>query len=485
MAFSPAKENQQSLWFKNKKALNNVLFAMRLNSLTPEKTQIHNQSKTLDFTLTNLVSDKTSLLSDEILLKILSNHSNSQKNANSLVSKRWLNLQGRLVRSIKLLDWDFLISGRLFLRFPNLIHVDLVNACLISSPRNSGVYLSHKIVSFHVSCDNKDWVFDESNWFALSANEVDKGLSVLANGYPNLRKLIVINASETGLLNVANECPTLQELELHMCNDRILSGISACKNLQILKLSGTVDGIYKSSVSDVGLIVLAHGCKRLVKLELSGCKGSYEGIRAIGLCCQMIEELTFCDHRMENGWILALSYCENLKSLRFMSCKRIDGGLGMDEDTGFCRGVESLCFEKCQLRDKKSLGALFVICRNVRDVVVKNCWGLSDDMFGTASGLRRVRSLSLEGCSLLTTHGLEFVIISWNELKSLKVKSCNNIKDAEVSDAFSSVFSSLQDWKWDPDTKSVLSANLSESGMGKKGVKFFKKPCDWKSLPGS
>ena len=62
-------------------------------------------------------------------------------------------------------------------------------------------------------------------------------------------------------------------------------------------------------VSDIGLTILAHGCKRLVKLELSGCEGSYDGISAIGRCCLMLEELTFSDHRMDAGWIAGLSYC--------------------------------------------------------------------------------------------------------------------------------------------------------------------------------
>ncbi|KAL0403056.1 UNVERIFIED_CONTAM: F-box protein [Sesamum radiatum] len=288
-----------------------------------------------------------------------------------------------------------------------------------------------------------------------------------------------------GLLSVAEECPTLQELELHMCNDHVLKGIAACQNLQILKLSGTVDGVYGSLVSDVGLTILAQGCKRLVKLELSGCKGSYEGIRAIGQCCQMLEELTLCNHKMEDGWLLALSYCENLKTLRFTSCKRIGGTPQLDEELGSCPAVESLHLEKCQLRDKRSLSALFHVCRNVRELVLQNCWGLTDDMFSTASVLRRVRSLCLEGCSLLTTHGLESVLISWNKLQSLRVKSCNNINEDETGPALSSVFSALKDLKWEPDTKSRLSATLAGTGMGKRGSKFLKRTCDWKSLPGS
>lgn len=384
MACSANKENEQPLWFKNKKVLNNVLLAMRLRSQT-RRPPI---SKLQDFALSNLVSDKTSLVSDEILLKILSKLSESQRNANFLVSKRWLNLQGRLVRSIKLLDWDFLVSGRLFLRFPNLIHVDLVNGCLVS-PRDSGIYLTHKMLSFHVGgsdVENKDWFFNEN--LVLNADEVDKGLSVLASGFRNLRKLVVINATEIGISSVAEECPVLQELELHMCNDQLLSGIAACRNLQILRLIGGVDGIYTSLVSDIGLTILAQGCKRLVKLELSGCRGSYEGIRAIGQCCLMLEEITLCNHKMEDGWLMALSYCENLKSLRLLSCKRIDGSFGVDEHLGSCPAVESLHLEKCRLRDEGSLRALFIVCRNVRELVLQNCWGLNDDMFIYATALR-------------------------------------------------------------------------------------------------
>lgn len=93
---------------------------------------------------------------------------------------------------------------------------------------------------------------------------------------------------------------------------------------------------------------------------------------------------------------------------------------------------------------------------------------------------RGVRSLTLEGCSLLTTHGLESVIIYWNELQSLKVKSCNKIKDSEVNPELSGVFSTLKGLSWKPDTKCCLAAHLAGTGMGKRGGKFFKKSCDWK-----
>jgi F-box and leucine-rich repeat protein 2/20 len=88
---------------------------------------------------------------------------------------------------------------------------------------------------------------------------------------------------------------------------------------------------------------------------------------------------------------------------------------------------------------------------------------------------RRVKFLSLEGCSLLTTRGLESVITSWSDLQSLSVVSCNKIKDEEISPALSELFSNLKELKWRPDNKSLLAASLVGTGMGNKGRVFFKR----------
>ena len=88
---------------------------------------------------------------------------------------------------------------------------------------------------------------------------------------------------------------------------------------------------------------------------------------------------------------------------------------------------------------------------------------------------RRVASLSLEGCSLLTTEGLESVILSWKELESLRVVSCKNIKDSEIPPSLSTLFSVFKELKWRPDTKSLRPSSLLGTGMGKKGGKFFKR----------
>ncbi|EOX96340.1 RNI-like superfamily protein [Theobroma cacao] len=430
------------------------------------------QSLSLDPT----APDHTSLLSDELLLRIFSKLPISQHVSNSLVCKRWLYLSGRLVQSLKVTDWSFIISGRVFNRFPYLTDLDLVRSG-IRTPRSSGILMTHKTMTVHVDTDFTPNGFLQERAL-LPSNSVDQGLKMIAEKYPTLQRLVAIGASEEGLLRIAEECSTLQELELYCCGDMALKGISGIKNLQVVKLIGFIDGFYNSIVSDIGLTLLAQGCRRLVKLELCGCEGSYDGIKAIGQCCQMLEELSLRDHRMDGGWLAGLSFCGNLKTLRLKSCKSIDSSPGADEHLGSCFTLEELHLQRCQIRDKQSFKALCLVCENVRDIVLQNCWGLEDDVFSIASICRRVTLLSLEGCSLLTLKGLESVVLSCKELQRLRVMSCNNIKDTEVTPELATLFSTLKELKWRPDSRSLLSSNLAGTGMGKKGGRFFKRSKD-------
>lgn len=427
-------------------------------------SEIHNPSSPV--TVPNL----TNLLSDEILLRILSSSPSSSLVSSSLVSKRLLRLSGHLRHTVVLLNWSSL--PLLPSRFPNISNLNLVPASFPPPPVSSPILLSRSKLSISVPSGA---VFGECS--CLDQEAYDEGLKIVADAFPGLRRLSILAvASEDALLNLAEKCQILQELDLHKCSDSFLHHISAFSNLQILRLVATVEGVYTGpGITDIGLTILAHGCKRLVKLEFDGSEGSYAGISAIGTCCFMLEELTISHHQMDAGWMAGLSCCENLKTLKFVGCRNIDLDPGPDEHLGSCPTVERLHLQRCQLRDKRSFKALFTICDKVRDILLQDCWGLTDDIFSITSSCRRVRFLSLHRCSLLTTEGLQSVVLSWNELQHLSVISCNKVKDSEVSSGMSDLFSILKELKWRPDSRSFLKASLKGTGMGKKGAKFFKR----------
>ncbi|KAM3357518.1 F-box protein like [Capsicum galapagoense] len=485
LSAAPANKRRLSLsdiWYnKDTQALKQLVLQMRAQSVSssttpPSESESDVQSLTLDDpepTRFGSSPDYTAVLSDKLLLSVLSKVPEGQHVANSLVCKRWCKLSGKLVRYIKLLDWEFLESGRLSYRFPSLIDIDLVRAC-VKSRRNSGIVMSHRLISVHLDSSSIDGGFVKEEGF-LGKEVVDGGVKVLVEGCGNLRRMVLMNASVEGLGYLGEKCETLQELELHCCDDFALKGLFGCRNLQILKLVGCIDGLYNSMVSDIGLTILAQGCKRLLKLELVGCEGSYDGIKAIGQCCQMLEELILCDHRMDGGWLSALSYCSDLKTLKLQSCKVLDSSPGPDEHLGSCSTLEELHLQQCQLRDKQGVRALFMVCATVRELVFADCWGLDNAIFSAASVCRSLRFLSLEGCSLLTTEGLDSVVQSWKELERLKVVSCNNIKDSEITPELATLFSVLKELKWRPDSRSLLSSGLEGTGIGHKGGRSLRR----------
>ncbi|CAA0820383.1 F-box protein [Striga hermonthica] len=449
-------------------ALKHAVLKMRLQPISKSgSTTPHSESEpesdSSSFNPPAAAPDYISLLSDELLLRVFGKIPDTKQHvSNCLVCRRWCLLCGKLVRSVRLLDWEFLESGRLTFRFPNLVDIDIVPAC-IKSERNSGVLLSTKLLGVYVNSS----VLECNGFFVQKRNvldcaAVDEGLRILSKGARSLRRAVLINFTEEGLSCLAEECELLQELELHYCGDFALKGIHKCRNLQVLKLIGRLNGVYDSTITDIGLTILAQECRRLVKLELVGCEGSYDGIKAIGVCCPMLEELTLGDHRMEGGWLSALPFCGNLKTLRIESCRFFDENPGPDKHIGFSPMLEELHLSRCQMRDKGGIWALFLACQIIRELVIEDCWGLDDNIFSAATVFRSIKSLSLEGCSLLTTEGLELVVLSLKDLRRLKVISCNNVRDSEITPELALLFSNLKELKWRPDSKSMLTAGLIE-----------------------
>ena len=76
---------------------------------------------------------------------------------------------------------------------------------------------------------------------------------------------------------------------------------------------------------------------------------------------------------------------------------------------------------------------------------------------------------------MLTTEGLDWVIHTWKELQTLRVVSCNSIKGADITPELATLFSVLKELIWRPDSKSLLASSLADTGLGKKGGRFFKR----------
>ncbi|CAM6068610.1 unnamed protein product [Sphagnum tenellum] len=469
--------------------------------------------------------DVTSGLTDEILSRILRLLPPSSNY--SLVCKRWMRLHGLLRLSIKVQDWTFLETGRMSIRFPNLTDVDLTPAASsVSIPGSSSIFLTHQGLTVQLGFNAVDPASIERciEEQQLSPARLDKveGLREVAavdncfdfipvdcknrekeprdneaNLGFNLGDELLYKAekrenstatwtatqqlsymkekswTEAGISSIARNCPLLQELELHQCTDDTLRAISACENLQIVRLKGSISGFYHCSFTDIGLTILSHTFRRLVRLELSGCEASYEGISAIGKSCAMLEELSLSNKGFYEGWIAALSFLTCLKSLKLEGCKQIDPNPGPIHHLGQCKAIDRLQFVRCGLCDRVGFAALLAVCASTKELEFQDCWGLDDESFSLAAKCRRLRLLGLAGCSLITTAGLAVVLQACKDLQRLRVTFCDNIQCLELTSTLCDQLLSLMEFSWRPGTKSVLAQGLAGTRVGQKSGRVF------------
>ncbi|PON64933.1 GINS complex subunit Sld [Parasponia andersonii] len=134
-------------------------------------------------------------------------------------------------------------------------------------------------------------------------------------------------------------------------------------------------------IPDIELMILSQGCMRLVKLELSGCDGSYDGIRQLG------------------------------STLRLCSRKSINLSPVLDEHFGSGPTIKELHLQECQFVDEQGVKTLLLVCEAVREVVFQDCWGLADDVFSIAAICWRVKLISLKDapCYPYLTSALHFL----------------------------------------------------------------------------
>ena len=73
--------------------------------------------------------------------------------------------------------------------------------------------------------------------------------------------------------------------------------------------------------------------------------------------------------------------------------------------------------------------------------------------------------LDIEGCPLITTRGLEAVVIYLRDLRHLSVSNCSMVRDEEISERLADVVFSLKELKWQPSAGKISSGGLMKAGQ--------------------
>ena len=177
------------------------------------------------------------------------------------------------------------------------------------------------ILSFKIRKKHKsDWIFENKL--------TNDGLVALAGHRRTMLLSFDISfckmVTDTGIIQVAKNCPNLQSLNISLCSNITDEGIimvaKNCLNLQSLDISSC------SKVTDTGIKEVAKNCHNLQSLNISSCKDiTDEGIKEVAKYCHNLQSLyaSYCSNITDTGINEITSHCPNLQSLDILNCYNI------------------------------------------------------------------------------------------------------------------------------------------------------------------
>ncbi|GKU85623.1 hypothetical protein SLEP1_g262 [Rubroshorea leprosula] len=266
-------------------------------------------------------------LPDELIEEIFQRvDSKSDRDACSLVCKRWLGLErlSRTTLRIGASSCPDLFVNLLASRFPNVKTVHIDERLAISLPVHLGKRRGRDKTKLtprrlHYS-DEKS---EEGDFESVSLT--DNGLTALADEFVKLEKLSLIwcsDISSFGLTSFAQKCASLRSLDLQGCyiGDQGLAAVGkCCQQLQDLNLR------FCEGLSDRGLIDLAIGCGESLKsLGVAACaKITDISLEAVGSNCKFLETLSLDSEYIHNKGVMAVAQGCNLLKVLKIQCSNV------------------------------------------------------------------------------------------------------------------------------------------------------------------
>ena len=122
------------------------------------------------------------------------------------------------------------------------------------------------------------------------SNVTDISIVTIAENCKKLTKIFLSGCSQltdVSILALAKYCPELEEIGWSGCrciSDIAVLAIGTLRNVRELFLPGN------RIITDVSINAISNGCKKLVKLHVSGCNITDDAIRNIAARCHYLEE---------------------------------------------------------------------------------------------------------------------------------------------------------------------------------------------------
>ncbi|KAI3441434.1 uncharacterized protein J3R85_002345 [Psidium guajava] len=235
-------------------------------------------------------------------------------------------------------------------------------------------------------------------------------------------------ATTSGLKAIGNCCLSLTELSLSKCSGVTDDGLSffVTKHKQLRKLDITCC----REITDVSIAHITSSCPALTSLRMESCTlVPKEAFVLIGQRCHALEELDLTDNEVDNEGLKYIARCSKLSILKLGICLNIS-------DEGLSH-IGKSCSKLVELDLYRSagisgLGILEVArgCPSLQMINVSYCNDITDTSLMSLSKCKRLNTLEIRGCPLITSLGLAAIAVRCRQLNKLDIKKCCNIDDA-------------------------------------------------------
>ena len=263
-------------------------------------------------------------------------------------------------------------------------------------------------------------------------------------------------ATDDALAELADACPTLEELVLQGCRAVTCAGVACIARLHSLT---TLD--LGSCVGLTRLDGLGAGCQRLTSLSVALCKGL--GDTAIGeACCglaglqrlnltgtaigdtgvamvaQQCPDLrwfncTRCLQLGDDGAIILALKCAELTSLYLARCTGVSD-TALEVISEWITGLRELHLAGCAAVSDRGIAALAAGCSELRGLYIDTCAGISDDgIVRLALGCSALETLQANGCAGVGDEGLSALAQHCPQLNRIDVRGCARVTEESLS----------------------------------------------------
>ncbi|CAM6096718.1 unnamed protein product [Calypogeia fissa] len=331
------------------------------------------------------------LLDENLMLNILDRiHEIADRQAWCLVCRRFLQMEARSRKSVKLLRVDAL--EEILRRYTEVESIDL-SYCLEVS---------------------------------------DDALDVVANVAGHRLKSIslakISQFSDVGLVRLLSKCPSLRELDLSYCSyitDNGIVGVTALKNLEVLKLENC------RNITDAGLGAIAAGCKVLRHLSLRWCLGVTDmGISLLSMNCKQLETLDLSYTEVTAKGLESITELESLKNLLLMSCNSVDDACL--ECLKKCRAsLRVLDVARCHNVSGQGIRALASGPVSLQQLTLSYCLPITNGLLATLEKFDSLQVIRLDGCHI-EGNELAFIGKGCKSLKVFSVSKCSGVTDEGI-----------------------------------------------------